>query len=515
MGSERLTAGQPNPGEPSAGGKMKLVKSFKAGEGGAMFPTFSPDGTLLAAASGQQLVFWNTATGQEVERWTEPTGVSLFAFLDGGKVVALSKGLSPAFHLRDAKSGKEVGTLALAGSPWSRLAVAPGGDVLVTLARDTFTVWDVATRTGRWEKTITGEVHTREVALSHDARTVAVATSDGVIRLYQAGDGKEVGQIGRPPGLGGFVRGFRFSPISPEVAVTDRGESMVRVIQLGQDGAVISLQWKHRPRPTTPTPRDGPELPDRTGAADCVFSPDGKTLAVACHDGNIRLYDTLTWSIRHTAASAVTDRAPQVAFSPDGRHLAVTADGGVIRVFDWRNPDLGTLAVAAPADLERRWVALGSADGAAVYRAVAELAATPEQSVALAARLLQPIKAPDAGTIDPLIAGLDAAEFRAREAATAGLEKLGVAAEARLREAAAAKSGEVRSRAQRLLAKLDRRTNVERLRYARALEFLEYCGSGPAVECLKRVAAGMPGVAETEEAKAALARLGLSKRTAP
>jgi WD40 repeat protein len=95
-----------------------------------------------------------------------------------------------------------------------------------------------------------------------------------------------------------------------------------------------------------------------------VFSPDGKTLAVACNDGNVRLYDTLTWSIRHTTASRATKRAPQCAFSPNGRLLAVSADGGAVCAYDWRDPELATPTGTAPADLERRWAALGSADGA-------------------------------------------------------------------------------------------------------------------------------------------------------
>jgi WD40 repeat protein len=63
-------------------------------------------------------------------------------------------------------------------------------------------------------------------------------------------------------------------------------------------------------------------LQTKGGAVHSVaFRPDGKTLAVACKDGSVELWEVLT-ARRRTAFWAHEGAACSVAFSPDGRALA-------------------------------------------------------------------------------------------------------------------------------------------------------------------------------------------------
>jgi WD40 repeat protein len=76
----------------------------------------------------------------------------------------------------------------------------------------------------------------------------------------------------------------------------------------------------------------------------CAFSPDGRTLATACADGSIGIWDTTAVSedasdaalaprfIEHALASIVWC----VAFTPDGRFLVGAGHDGKIRVWDAR-----------------------------------------------------------------------------------------------------------------------------------------------------------------------------------
>ena len=67
--------------------------------------------------------------------------------------------------------------------------------------------------------------------------------------------------------------------------------------------------------------------------SDLAFSPDGKTLAAACYDGSIRLWEVLTAGRRATLTGH-TRRATSLAFSPDGRLLASGSTDKTIRLWD-------------------------------------------------------------------------------------------------------------------------------------------------------------------------------------
>src|SRR5262249_23115636 len=112
--------------------------------------------------------------------------------------------------------------------------------------------------------------------------------------------------------------------------------------------------------------------------------------------------------------------------------------------------------------------------------------------------------------VKELLRQLDSEQFREREAAGKELENLGRLAEPALRQALESKpSLEVRRRLEELLAKVvEQALPPESLRRLRALQVVEQIGSAQARELLKALAGGIAHAPETQEARAALERLG-------
>jgi WD40 repeat protein len=64
-----------------------------------------------------------------------------------------------------------------------------------------------------------------------------------------------------------------------------------------------------------------------------AFSPDGRALASASHDGSVRVWDRATGEVRHTLLGHA-DAVYCVAWSPNGRTLASGGRDGNVRLWD-------------------------------------------------------------------------------------------------------------------------------------------------------------------------------------
>jgi len=152
------------------------------------------------------------------------------------------------------------------------------------------------------------------VAFTSDGKTLATASEDRTVKLWDPQTGREVGSWEAfPRGEFGYLA-LAFSP-NGKLLATAGGENVVRLWTVADRQPLRMLSGHGR---------------EVTAVA---FSPDGTLVASASHDHSVRLWEADTGKLRHLLTGH-SDRVLCVAFSPDGQTLASGAMNGEVKLWD-------------------------------------------------------------------------------------------------------------------------------------------------------------------------------------
>ena len=184
------------------------------------------------------------------------------------------------------------------------VAFSPDGQTLASASWDnTIILWDVTTGQPIGQPLTDHRDMVQSVAFSPDGKMLASASKDNTIILWDVATGQPLGQP-----LTGHTTWVFSVAFSPDGQTLASGE---------EDGTIIL--WDIATRQPLDPPLTGHTAP----VYSVAFSPDGQTLASGSEaDGTIILWDAATGQSLDPPLTAHTDVVKRAVFNPDGKLLA-------------------------------------------------------------------------------------------------------------------------------------------------------------------------------------------------
>ncbi|MFF9770242.1 hypothetical protein ACF1GT_27315 [Streptomyces sp. NPDC014636] len=249
-----------------------------------------------------------------------------------------------AHRLRPGDEGTYSRLISIVNAPLARplsghtgavylTSFSPDGKTLATASYDrTVRLWNVTdpNRPAPLGKPLSGhDSWVSSAVFSPDGRTLASAGDDGTVRLWDVTDPAHAVPLGKPlTGHRGTIYLVAFSPDGHTLA------------SAGEDRTVRLWDVTDPRRPGARATLRGHTAPVRSVA----FSPDGHTLATAGDDDTVRLWNVPAARRPEplTTLRGHTDLVHSVAFSPDGHTLASGSADDTIRLWDVTDPGRST-----------------------------------------------------------------------------------------------------------------------------------------------------------------------------
>jgi WD40 repeat protein len=263
-----------------------LLRSFVPGTYDQLYTVaLSPDGALLAAGgTGRTIYLFDTATGEEVRRFTQHSSLinDVMFSPDGSRLISGSDdGAALLWDVND-----ENVTLASfgRGEPIEAVAFSSDGERVATGDTQGVIVWDVNTaqevnRLG--EEILSSTPNIAAVAFASDGNYLLTARTS-VAELWDIASGKLLraytGHTSRTAGNAAYINALAVAPDGTRFATSGaRGNNNVRL-------------WEVEVRPAVRSFAD----PDDAGYTSVAVSSDGQTVVTGNCDATAYLWDATT-----------------------------------------------------------------------------------------------------------------------------------------------------------------------------------------------------------------------------
>jgi WD40 repeat protein len=223
--------------------------------------------------------------------------------------------------------------------PWA------GSNAVFISSRDGTEIRDLASR-----HKITAFPQARgRLALSPDGKTLASATFDGLVSLWEVATGRELEAFQAHPKAFEYPA-LAFSPDGQTLATTSVRDAGIKLWNV--QGKVRLLEVFQQ---------------SASGVGAVAISSDGKKLAATLRFGHLAVIDLPARKLeQQVVLGGGSVEFLSAAFSPDGALLAIAGDGGTVQI---RHVQTGQLHMALRGHTGRVWKVIFSPDGNTVATA--------------------------------------------------------------------------------------------------------------------------------------------------